>query len=417
MSDNQPRDSGDRRVRTQRAGGSEINRGTWPALDYETVAWDVNPVSGMTRRETRWIGRPYAAAIVPEIAGHELLLDSATMADAEEAAAELVRFDAEVGHMPGSYSAVLLRSEAMSSSRIENITASARAIVEAEITGAGKGNGALVASNAAAMRRALSVPGRLDESRILAMHEVLMRGSHPEIAGRFRDDQVWIGSDNVPHTADFVPPVAGRVRPAISDLTSFLDRNDLPVVVQAAISHAQFETIHPFADGNGRTGRTLLHAVLAEKGLSNSSAPVSTGFLVRKAEYVAALTAYRAGDPLPIIEETSRAVILAAREGRVLVTATRDVRERWRQAMSRVRSDSAAHRLADGIVSHPVITVHEARAILGSDQNVHRHIDALVEHGVLKPHQEHRTRLMTWRAQDVLDELDAFAERMGRRAR
>jgi predicted transcriptional regulator len=93
------------------------------------------------------------------------------------------------------------------------------------------------------------------------------------------------------------------------------------------------------------------------------------------------------------------------------------VRARWAQLLSDVRSDSAVHRLADGLIQHPVITAREAARILGRTTNLHRHINTLTEHGIVKPHQDHRTRNMTWRAQEVLDLLDQYASRAGRRAR
>lgn len=392
----------------------------WPAVGYEDAVWDVSPVSGMPRREARFIGTTYRASVPPTIADLDPsgALSSETLADAEEARAAVERLDSEVGRKLGYYSSVLLRSEAVSSSRIENITAGARAIAEADVTGNMSGNAGLVAANVASMREALATTGDLDEERILRMHDLLLRDTDPEIAGRFRDDQVWIGSANVPHRADFVPPVAERVCGAMRDLTDFLDRDDVPVVVQAAIAHAQFETIHPFTDGNGRAGRSLLHAHLSEKGvLQHVAVPVSSGLLVRRDEYVTALTAYRRGDPDAIVAETSRAMLLGAAEGRRLIEETEQVRAQWAARLSDVRSDSAAHRLADGLVGQPVVSVTEVRQILGTDHNVHRHIDVLVGKDILTRHTDFRTRNMIWRAQELLDRLDAYAERIGKRKR
>lgn len=390
----------------------------WPELDHELVTWDVHPVTGMTRRDRNWTGRDYKASIVPTIADRTPTISAEVLADVEEAAGAMVRLDTEMGAHLSPYTAVLLRSEAASSSQIEGITAGARAIAEAEATGHGSGNAELIVANTGAMTEALNVSGALDIARILAMHNALLAHGDPEIAGRIREDAVWIGSGGTPHTAEFVPPVAERVESALADLASFMDRDDLPVLVLAAITHAQFETIHPFSDGNGRTGRALLHAVVTAKGLVRHAAiPVSAGLLVRRGHYIDALTAYRAGDPNAIVSELAKAGLLAADEGRALALAVQAVRLRWAEELSGVRSDSAAHRLADGLVRHPVITVHQAREVLGSQDNVHRHIEVLVRAGILTPKQDYRTRDMIWRAQDVLDELDGYARRIGRRVR
>ena len=83
----------------------------------------------------------------------------------------------------------------------------------------------------------------------------------------------------------------------MADLMLFLQRDDIPVLLQCALAHAQFETIHPFADGNGRTGRALIHAILRNKGLaSHIVPPVSAGPLHETDQYFAALilrSAYR----------------------------------------------------------------------------------------------------------------------------
>ena len=127
------------------------------------------------------------------------------------------------------------------------------------------------------MRAVLELAGQIDGDTILQMHEALLGPSQPDIAGRWRDQPVWIGGSDVsPHDAVFVPPRHERVPAAIADLIGFIDRDDLPVLAQAAIAHAQFETIHPFAAGNGRTDRALIDAELRNKRLTrNVTVPVS----------------------------------------------------------------------------------------------------------------------------------------------
>lgn len=372
----------------------------------------------MARQDRQWVGRPYSAAVVPAISGLHPLVRSNVAALSEEAAFELARFDATMGGELEPYGAILLRGEAASSSRIEGITAGARAVAEAEATGGGRGDAVEIVANTSAMHRALLAGSDIGPGAVLDMHRALMETSTPEIAGRFRDDQVWIGSKNHPHEADFVPPLHERVRPALEDLSDFIDRDDVPVLIQAAVAHAQFETIHPFNDGNGRTGRALIHAILRRKELTqNAAVPVSAGLLVERDAYISALDAYRAGDIEPIVRSLSAATLAAVEHGSELVRQSRAVRRAWADKLAGVRSDSAAHLLADGLIAHPVITAHHARDILPGRSNVHRYIDVLVMRGILIPRQDHRTRDMTWRAQDVLDLLDAYAVRVGRRSR
>jgi Fic family protein len=393
--------------------------GAWPALGDEELPWSVAPDVPVSRTARRRHLGPYRAALVPTIADADLHLPSAVAAVAEDAAAAISRFDAELGHEIAPFAAVLLRSESAASSKIENLTASARAIAEAELGPvAGGANARLVVANVRAMNAAVALADRIDADAILAMHDALLGESDPAIAGRWRNEQVWIGgSDHGPHDAAFVPPHHRHVEPAIDDLVTFIARDDLPVVAHAAAAHAQFETIHPFPDGNGRTGRALLHAHLRHKGLTRHvTVPVSAGLLVDTGAYFDALTAYRAGDPLPIVERVADAAFAALGNGRHLVDDLRRVRDDWAHRI-RARRGANAWRVADIAVRHPVVNARLLADELGIAQpNVYRAIEPLVAAEVLVAFNDAK-RNQLWRAPDVLAALDAFAARSGRRGR
>lgn len=393
----------------------------WPAVTYEPVMWDVHPVSGMTRADRGRIGQPYHASVPASIGQQALQLSGSTAAQAEEAATAIAAFDSELGGEVAPFSAILLRSESAASSQIEQLSASARKIAEAEVNGSGTPHAQLIVANTRAMAAALALAARLDGAAILHMHDVLMRPSDPQIAGHWREDQVWIGGParfgaGSPHAADFVPPVAERVPALIDDLVAFANRDDLPVMAQVAVAHAQFETIHPFPDGNGRTGRALMHAMLRGKGLARHiSVPVSSGLLTDTRGYFDALSQYRLGDIEPIVVCVARAALVGVANGRALVADLEAVQREWDKQLAGVRADSGARRLAQGLLRYPVISAPQAREVLGGAKNVHRHIDTLVSRGILQPHQDYKTRNMTWRAQPVLDALDTYAASGGRR--
>ena len=244
--------------------------GSWPALEFEQLAWVSKYEQGAaSRNENRKPQGPYMAAIPTQIAGLEVPVSGELSAAIDDAAVEIARFDEQMGADIAPFAALLLRSESAASSQIENLTASARAIAEAELVeGSGAGNARQVVANTRAMSAAIDLSSDLSTDAILAMHDALMGPHDPDIAGRWRSEQVWIGGGHLgPQHALFVPPQYSRVPAAMQDLIAFMDRDDIPAMVQAAIAHAQFETIHPFVDGNGRTGRALIHSLLRAKGL------------------------------------------------------------------------------------------------------------------------------------------------------
>lgn len=390
----------------------------WPALTYESLPWERDDTIPASRNQMRRHRGPYHAAVVPEIATQHVALTAEIGAAASEAAAEIVRFDSEVGHEIAPFAAVLLRTESAASSKIENLTASARAIAQAELDAPSAKNASMVVANQRAMVAAIELAGRIDADAILAMHDALLRESDPDIAGRWRTQPVWIGGSHVgPHSADFIPPAHERVPAAIEDLIAFIDRDDVPVLSHAAIAHAQFETIHPFPDGNGRTGRALVHAQLRNKNLTqNVTVPVSAGLLSNLDGYFAALTAYRAGDPNPIVEAFAVAAFAATANGRELVKDLHDIRQSWDDRVD-VRRGANAWRVADLLLRHPVVNaalIADATGIIAN--NAYRALRSLEEAGVIVEFSDKKRNQM-WRAPEVLDALDRFATRAGRRQR
>ena len=396
-----------------------LSEAGWPALDWEDRPWQprIPPslVSAVVRR--RHAG-PYRAAVVPHIAELTPRLSGEVLALADDASAEIARFDAELGSEVAPFASVLLRSESASSSMIENLTSGAKAIALAELGSTEKVNATEIVGNVAAMRAALALADRLDATAILAMHTALMTSAHPDIAGKWREEQVWIGGTSFgPHAASFVPPHHEHVPALIDDLLRFAKRTDVPLLARAAVAHAQFETIHPFPDGNGRTGRALINAMLRGHGLTkNVTVPVSAGLLIDTTGYFDALTAYRAGDPGAMVARLAEASFEATANGRHLVHDLRAIRAGWDLAI-KARRGAGAWRLADLLLRQPVVDAATVASELGlAPQNTQRVIAALANSGVLTEFTGFKRNRM-WQATEVLAALDEFANRAGRRVR
>ncbi len=150
---------------------------------------------------------------------------------------------------------LLLRTESIASSKVEGMQVDARTLARAEAaqdTGRSVGtNAAEVLANIDAMQFAVEHASATDQivpENLQAIHRALLeRAPNSSIAGRLRVRQNWIGGNNYnPCGADFVPPPPEEVSPLLNDLSSFCNKEDLSPLVQAAIAHAQFETIHPY---------------------------------------------------------------------------------------------------------------------------------------------------------------------------
>lgn len=398
----------------------ERAQGSIGAVGWETHVWrpDTNYAS---KSQLRKNSGPYESVVPASIADAQLRLDGELIADLTEATVDIARFDEHVTHALGGstteiapLSAILLRTESASSSEIENLTVGARQLALAELGAVASRNASIVKRNVRTMEAALELAASIDSKTIQELHDALLGGVDSN-AGSFRTEQVWIGGSGVgPHHADFVPPHHDLVPGAVDDLVRYVQRDDQTVLAQAAVAHAQFETIHPFTDGNGRTGRALVHAILHQRGITTrSTVPVSAGLLTDTQAYFGALTAYRAGDPEPICRQFAQAARFAARSGRELVDDLATIRDEYRAKIT-ARSDSAAWRLADELVGQPVVNTAWVSAHLAvSSVSAQSAIDHLEAAGVLNETTK-KVRDRVWQANDILSRLDTFAASLRR---
>jgi len=382
------------------------------------------PDDGLTSRSARARGSgPYEATLPAHLAGEnplDLALSGDLAADVADAEQALTAFDAHARAELGSenpalgpMSAILLRTESASSSQIEDLTIGARQLALAELDESRSANARAVVANVRTMEAALRLADRLDFDALLAMHTELLAPS-PD-AGRLREQLVWVGrSGRSPRDAVHIAPEAEDVPAAMADLVAFLAREDLPILLHAAIAHAQFETIHPFTDGNGRTGRALVHALLAGKGLTRTTAPVSAGLLTDLEAYTDALTAYRQGDARPIVEEFASAARFAAVTGTRLVDDLAAQLEEDRERLSGLRRHALAWRILPLLIAQPIVNAAHLREALNvSAMSVQRALAQLTVAGVLQE-ATGRSRNRVWQHRGILTILDDYAEEVRR---
>ena len=311
---------------------------------------------------------------------------------------------------------LLLRSESIASSKIEGMQVDARSLARAEVaqdTGRSIGSEASeIIANIDAMQFAIertAVADGIAPDDLAAIHGVLMaRAPDAVTAGRIRTSQNWIGgNDYTPCGADFVPPPPEELGSLLEDLSRFCDDDALPPVVHAAIAHAQFETIHPFGDGNGRTGRALIHVLLRRRGLAPTFVPPISVVLARdKERYVRGLTDFREGRMGDWIEIFAATAAQAGQLAQRYATRVVELQDSWRARLrthSAPRADAAAWAIIDVLPAHPVITVPVGVAATGRTKPaITNAVDELVEAGILAPLGESR-RNRAWEADGLLD--------------
>jgi Fic family protein len=323
---------------------------------------------------------------------------------------------------------LLLRAEAVASSRIEGLEVGARRLLKAQAAiglaeDASDVTATEVLNNIEAMRWAvesLADVERITVDHLLEIHKRLLTGtSLAEHAGRLREQQNWIGGSSYnPCSAAFVPPPWERVRDLLEDLCEFCNGDELPAVAQAALAHAQFETIHPFIDGNGRTGRALIHVILRRRGLAPVVVPpVSLVLATWSQDYVNGLTATRYRSDASSQEAVdgldywvglfAAAMTRAVADAETYEQQVAEVQAAWREALGKVRANSAVDLLLNALPGAPVITVQSGAALIGrSEQAVNETIPRLVDAGVLTQTTVGRRN----RAFEALDLINAFTD-------
>ncbi len=390
--------------------------------------WDVDLSAGLPRRDRK--ACEYEAYVPDRLAGRKIAIDGDVAADVADAEAAIARLNVYAVTLVDTeaLARLLLRAECVASSKIEGLEVGPRRLIRAEaarILGDASGDVTAdeVLGNIDAMSWAVETLARrktISVGGLLAIHRRLLAGTRlDEYAGKTRTEQNWIGGSSYnPCSASFVPPPHEEIDALLEDLCAFCNDDSLPAVAQAAIAHAQFETIHPFIDGNGRTGRALIHVLLRRRGLADRVLPpISLVLATRATDYVAGLTATRyrgASTSKSAHEGLNRWVgLFASAAGRSVSDAGAfearviEIEKTWRTRVGRIRADSATDRLIRALPGAPILTVAGAADLVGrSFQQTNEAIARLAESKVLRRVTVGRRN----RAFEATEIVDAFTE-------
>lgn len=368
--------------------------------------WRSEVAGGLPRRDRA--SCEYEAYVPDPLVGRVVRLDGDVAADVTDAEAAIAQFDAKAAALADTeaLARLLLRAESVASSKIEGLEVGGRRLLRAEAAQEmgdepNDVTAVEVLGNIQAMSWALHTvnPGdRITLQTLFEAHRRLLFATPlSEMGGQVRREQNWIGGSSYnPCSAAFVPPPEGHLHDLLEDLCAFCNTDSLPAVAQAAIAHAQFETIHPFVDGNGRIGRALIHLVLRRRGLATRFLPpISLVLATWSNDYVSGLTATRyVGSPATVaaVEGLNRWVSLfaaacrrAVGDAEVFETQTSQLQDEWRSRLGTVRRDSAVDLLIKALPGAPIVTVGgAAKVIRRSFQATNEAVARLVEAGILE---------------------------------
>jgi Fic family protein len=388
----------------------------WPPHGQESRPWAQTHRGGT--RDDRTL-RSIVVSLPPLIADRAVALDSATAANLEAATSEIAKLDGSHADDLSALGTLLLRTESVASSKIEQIHANVDDYARA-LHGV-RANSSAVAMAAAttaldAMIATVGPNAPIRLSAITSAHAALMRDDPVEsrAAGKLRTVQNWIGgSDFSPRGALYIPPPPETVPDYMDDLVTFAHRRDVPALLQAAIAHAQFESIHPFTDGNGRIGRALINTILRRRGATTRVVvPLASALVARREKYFDALGSYRSGDLAPLVGTFVHSTQIAAAESRVTAQRLQEIPDQWRELTGPVRRGSAAAKILALLPGAPVLSSDDAVELIDAPRSsVFEAIGRLRDAGVLRALTDRR-RDQIWGAGAILDELEDLGMRI-----
>ncbi len=358
------------------------------------------------------------AAFIPEHVPRELGLSADTVMLLSEADAALGRLAGSGRLLPDPHLLVnaYITREAVSSSRIEGTQASVTEVFDAAVTGETKRDDIREVRNYVTalqhgVHRMQDDGFPISLRLIREMHKILLTGvrGQDKTPGEFRTSQNWINSpDNRPETATFVPPPVHEMWQALDDWEKYLhdEAPRLPLLIRCALLHYQFETIHPFLDGNGRLGRLFIVLYLTDRGrLPGPLLYLSSYFDQRKSDYYDRLQYVRErGEITEWLQFFLDGVAVQANDAVERAEQLSDLREGYR---SRLRGGGRAHLVVDLLFANPILTVRHVMDSLNVSQpgasNLLRKLGAegIVQEIGTGPGVRHR-----WVCRDVLKVLD-----------
>ncbi len=358
-----------------------------------------------------WNGRRATAWLPIGLEALSIELSPATIRATERSAALLTAVDQSLPTNWEPLARLLLRSEGIASSSIEGVRAPVSDVALAEMDPTAGDSGWIV-DNLAVVESAITSAG--DELTVDTLHRWHgdLMGHSPlpaEMIGTFRTQPSWIGGTS-PLDAAYVPPPVGAIESLMDDLVACANDTALDPITQAAVVHAQFETIHPYGDGNGRLGRLLVSWIVRRRGVVSHLPPPISVLIARDAGgYLAGLYEFREGSIDRWVRWFADVASAAAHQTDTMIEQVTATTDRWLESLGHLRSDATALRAVRLLPELPVLSAAKlARRLEVSERTARTVLGQLAENGIVHqidperpPTRGRQTRW--WAATELLD--------------
>lgn len=373
-------------------------------ITYEERMYSVHDsLVYISRRNQKLVKNSYQSPILHDLSNIEIQLDNNLQSLLFEAIEELSKLDGFIKDKLNGFPMIVLRSESLSSAQIEHYHASNRNIAAAQIRPTKNKETNIIKNNLESLVLFLKEENKIDKETIVKINSKIMDDESVDIRTKVN----WIGESNsIPHTADFVPPHPEYLDKNINEFISFCKRDDIHPLVQAAFAYAYFETIHPFIDGNGRTGRIFIQVLLKEKNyLDELYVPFSMGLIKNDKKHIEALNEFRKGNYRSIIklflENSLGFVPIIYKTLKDLIA----IKDRWLSKIS-ARSDALAWKIIDELIYQPVVSVNYIKEKYQiNDQAVRNNFNILEKADIINKIGNSKRNVM-YEAKEIISLID-----------
>ncbi len=365
----------------------------------------VDSLTYFSRKNKKLMETHYLSSVIKNLSNIEIILNQDIQNLLYDAIEELSKLDGYIKDKLNGFPMIMLRSESLSSTQIEHYNASNRNIAAAQVIPTKAKAANIIKNNLESLICFLDDDVSINKDIIIKLNRKILNNDNANI----RDVVNWIGPpSSIPHTATFVPPHPEHLNKNIKEFIAFCSRDDIHPLVQASFAYAYFETIHPFADGNGRVGRILVQLLLKEKRyLENLYVPFSIGLLKNSDKHIETLNDFRDGNYQSIIKLFLENALMITPSIYNSLNKIVKIKESWHNKLS-ARRDALAWKILDELIYQPVITINYIKTKYdANDQAVRNNFLLLEEAGIINKVGKSK-RNVIYESKEILNVLDVL---------